>query len=137
MKVGNIDFINITATDVLDQELESLSLSYNPPSLISHMSCVHNYVCRELIPCVYFIMRFRDQVYDMVNTKVGQFIIINNETFVKKDKRKGSEHDVKKLEATFGEVFGFDVTVHEEKTAEEITDIIQTRKRFGLSCVLL
>ena len=75
-------------------------------------------------------MRFRDQIYEMVNTKVGQFIIINNETFAKKDKRQGSEHDVKKLEATFGEVFGFEVTVHEDKKAEEIRDIIETRKRF-------
>ena len=70
---------------------------------------------------------FRDNVHQITNSKRGPFIIINNETFTNKKSREGTEHDVKKLKATFGGTFGFEVVVHNNQTAEEIRGIIQKR----------
>ena len=63
----------------------------------------------------------------MTKPKRGPFIIINNETFVNEMNRVGTEHDVQKLKETFGGTFGFEVVVHNNKTADEIRGIIQKR----------
>ena len=76
---------------------------------------------------IHCFFRDTDTVYQMTNPKRGPFIIINNETFAGRPKREGTEHDVKKLNKTFGETFGFEVVVHNDQTADEIRELIQKR----------
>lgn len=68
------------------------------------------------------------ECYNMNHKNRGKCVIFNHENFdISFDKRDGTEKDAKRLEITFTRL-GFDVTVNNDFTLEEIRKEIENRE---------